>query len=446
MKYSDQTCKILIFACLVASFTVNIVDAGTITMTSVDSQPFGAASNNIIILPDKKVTLTTTADNGTVQVKYTPSAGVKMDSDTGTGTATETGMFSFGTNCIGQSNSIAVQITHNSTNNSGKPITCVGGADNVTFSIFIPKIEIKDADDKVIGTSPTPTVIVGQEVHVGLKPTDGLGITVSKWTVPGTTFKSFDADDQTGTVTYLSSDDLSHTNATVYWSDALASGQVQCAVTAQGQQYNLTAPITVVRPTANVTSKTGNIGFVQYGSYLYLSYGDASSPTSVSGIRYFETMSIPAGFEGITEWVQIFYSQEQHNKYITNSNGTNIIYSQKLTGANVVDTTYPYTIFNNDPITDVDSPAAGLSINGIYVSRSDSIGLWFMFKPLAPGASQYVPLSIIDWSWSATASRTNTNANWNIDTSTHNVNPPGINTTNFPIWNGNVNELRWVPE
>jgi len=117
---------------------IGFVQAGTTVVTSGGPAING---NEIIIGPDKTITIETKVTNGSVQVSYTPGVGVTKDSDVGWGTAMETATFSFDPSGVGQTSTISLKITHNSTNGSGTDIICTGGADNITFLVYMPQIK-----------------------------------------------------------------------------------------------------------------------------------------------------------------------------------------------------------------------------------------------------------------------------------------------------------------
>jgi len=143
MKHSSQVCKFLLLTCLATGFLVTSAQAGTTTIsTSTGAPTYGPNKNEVVIGPEGSVLLNTQCTNGTISVTYTTSPGVSIMEDQGSGTTGEAASFSFDPNCAGQINTITLNVTHNSTNSKGNPITCVGGADSVTFYIYIPKIEL----------------------------------------------------------------------------------------------------------------------------------------------------------------------------------------------------------------------------------------------------------------------------------------------------------------
>jgi len=68
-----------------------------------------------------------------------------------------------------------------------------------------------------------------------------------------------------------------------------------------------------------------------------------------------------------------------------------------------------------------------------------------MFKP-SGASSIWVPLRVIkNLSWSGKATRTSA-ATWTLDSSNNNNNPTSLDTTDFPEWNGNILNLKWIKE
>lgn len=150
-------------------------------------------------------------------------------------------------------------------------------------------------------------------------------------------------------------------------------------------------------------------------------YGDVNTP----GISFFRTITIPTGFSGINQWVQIINSQ------VRGLQATNGIWYLKQ-ATNVLDTFYPYpgstSTVNDTPGEGTDGP---LPLKG--VSASDNFSMCLMFKPTG---GQWVPLRKTVWSWSGVGSLSGNN--WVLTSNSNTANPTDTDLTAYPQWTNNI--------
>src|SRR5205085_7415543 len=298
-----------------------------------------------------------------------------------------------------------------------------------TYKVY--QITIKQDGTDITNTSHD--VIVGQQINLvaEVKPA-GTTISSQQWTIPGNPIANYAVNftcetcATSGTVTQLSS--LNSSSETFYWYTGGDNRQVQYSATINGQQYSATATFNVKRPTAQVLATTpGSVAADQADGFWALHFG-VPGLGNAHGINFsIQSLTIPTGFSGTTEWVQL----------VTNSTRTaqlNTGPQQTLQGSGL-DTLYPYDTGNS---TD-DSPAQGLDCDHYSAyTVNDQFTMWLMFKPSTTGAI-YVPLRKVDWSWNGTANRFF--CSWTLGSiSGHSNNPTDADATTFPQWTTNINQ------
>jgi len=221
---------------------------------------------------------------------------------------------------------------------------------------------------------------------------------------------------------------LTASSVSFCWVDGGDGRQVQYTATIGGQPYSANATFNVKRPTAQVTSTTGTVAVSSAWGYLALHYGTSATP----GITFSRSITIPSGFSGTTQWVQLVSSTLRRRKL---NNGV----WQRLQGTGVLDTTYPYSANSST----VDSPDTPLTSDYVEKTVQDSFKMWLMFMPSGSG-SIWVPLRSVNWSWSGSASRSGTV--WTLTSSSNTINPSDADSTTHPTWTSNVTSLQWVNE
>jgi hypothetical protein len=134
-------------------------------------------------------------------------------------------------------------------------------------------------------------------------------------------------------------------------------------------------------------------------------------------------ISVPAGFAGSNQWVQVVNSEMREHKF------TNGVWYVK-NAIDVLDTFYPYV---PNSLTVSDSPGEGTDPTDQAISVSDSFTMWLMFKPTN---GQWVPLKKTDWGWGGSGILSGTN--WILINSNNIPNPPCVNTSLHPQWTNNL--------
>jgi hypothetical protein len=216
---------------------------------------------------------------------------------------------------------------------------------------------------------------------------------------------------------------------TFYWVDGGGNRQVTLGCRIGTEQFDKHATFNVKRPTASITTSTGTVALdLASGGSFSLHFGVLST-SGTPGITFSRSISIPTGFTGNTQWVQVVDSTLRTRT----PNGGN---TQTLQGSGL-DTTYPYT---TTILSTEDSPRSGVSpCDYSSVSVSDSFTMWLMFRPTGTNAI-WVPLRQVSWSWAGQGDRF-TSCGWILSSSSHSTNPADTDSTTFPTWTSNVSSL-----
>jgi hypothetical protein len=277
-------------------------------------------------------------------------------------------------------------------------------------------------------TAQTNNVIVGQPMNLHCQLSDtNQTITGLQWTVPGYAISNYVVAADSSSAVVVTNFPLNRTNAVFYWVDG-GKKQVQCSAMVNGKKVTAQTTFNLLRPTATVTATTSSVGIYDVFSPFWLRFFDESSFTE--GITFSSTMTIPSGFSGTNEWVQIVNPYRSYR----DTNGVWWVLSDNGSGP-YLDTSYPYT--NAIANIATDSPGSPLSSRNNEVTAADSFKMWFMFKPTG---GQWVPLRIVTWNWSGVASLSGTN--WTLSSRNWSTNPPSVDAgTTFPQWNNNVKNL-----
>jgi hypothetical protein len=313
---------------------------------------------------------------------------------------------------------------------------------STAFSAVVkPKVDILLNSTVITGTSRD--VIVGQSISLSSQvQSGGLTATSKQWTVPGTRVANYvvvcsgplqgDGTTQcqntpspgtSGTVTSLTN--LATDNISYYWVDGGDGRQVQFSVTVNGVSNSATATFNVKRPTATVTATTGTVAVdSNYPNGFALHFGN---PSGTPGVTFTPSITIPSGFTGTTEWIQMANS----NRTFQPNVGSQVVFT-----ASGLDTTYPYS-FNNST---ADSPGTAFSAcDFTSATTNDSFTMWLMFKPnVSSGFTAiWVPLRAVSWSWTADASRNAGTCNWTLNSSSKSA--TDADSTAHPQWTSNAN-------
>ena len=289
----------------------------------------------------------------------------------------------------------------------------------------VADVHIKQGSNNITGT--TQNAIVGQQISLSVEVV-GTTEAVSniQWSVPGTRVANFVGSASTGTLTQLSN--LNVTPLTFYWADGGDNRQVTLGCRIGTTQFDKSATFNVKRPTASVTTSTGTVALdLASGGTFSLHFGVLST-SGTPGITFSRSITLPTGFTGDTQWVQVVDSTLRTKT----PNGGNML---TLQGSGL-DTTYPYAVGSSTE----GSPRSGISpCDFSSISVSDSYTMWLMFRPTGTNAI-WVPLRQVNWSWSGQGGRFTT-CGWILSSSSHSTNPADQNSTTFPTWTSNVSTL-----
>jgi len=159
--------------------------------------------------------------------------------------------------------------------------------------------------------------------------------------------------------------------------------------------------------------------------YLALVFGTCEG----DGITFSNSISIPPGFSGSVEWMQVASSLA----YSLQDAATTYVFTPTLNSDPYGDTTVPWITFDSDGAGNpVDSPNQRLGSQFIRATGSGSFQMWMMFRPNLPG--EWVPLRAVNWYWNGSA--TNGPGGWSLESVSgdHSVNPTDFETETYPLW------------
>jgi hypothetical protein len=239
-------------------------------------------------------------------------------------------------------------------------------------------------------------------------------------------------------VPYLDSTRLTNTAATNYWVSggfwrpATYTAHVDVSLVftnGKAAHVSIDGLFTMARPKAKITTTTGTISVTSAWGDLELAFGT----TNRSGIVFSNTITMPDGFSGSTEWVQAV--NERLDTRLRASDGK---WEQQETSG--LDEWYPY----GGGAVAADSPGAQLTDALLeYKVVTDSYTMWLLFQPDS-SPSHWVPLRAVDWYWRGSA--TNGPSGWELEsgTATNSVNPQDYPTELFPRWTSNVTNATWI--
>jgi hypothetical protein len=298
-----------------------------------------------------------------------------------------------------------------------------GGYASDRVNLTSVKVIIKK--DELDITDSIHDVIVGNAINlvVDVEPAI-LSQENVQWYIPGEIVANWQANVEHSILTEIEPWDLQCENILFYWVDGCDNRVLKCEVKIEGKTFEGNTTFNVKRPVSALTISQGavDVGLVDGKKALHL--GSSSNP----GIVVVRTISIPAGFSGATEWVQLCYPADRHL----------IDGEWEIWSGSGLDDTYPYSV--GDYFSD--SPGTPLLFEYSKVTCNNSSEIYLLFKPSGQD-SIYVPLKVVNWSWSGEA--THQVFEWIPGTSSV---PPAISadTTRYPAWSQRVQDGVWRKE
>jgi hypothetical protein len=191
--------------------------------------------------------------------------------------------------------------------------------------------------------------------------------------------------------------------------------------------FQMYRPVGTITPWTNsVTVVLDNwLQFVDFNSY------------PPDGIIFSNTLTIPGGFSGTTNWVQVILGSARSKMDFL---GTNHISTQTNGPPPYGDhpALYPFRLAE-DSSTPADSPFSELTAGYLRVEVADNLQMWMLFEP--PGG-RMVPLRTVNWSWGGAA--TNNFSRWQLQVGTNSVNA-NFETEDYPLWKSKWDQGVWTP-
>jgi hypothetical protein len=291
---------------------------------------------------------------------------------------------------------------------------------NIKVDIFLSSTKITDT---------TTNVIVGQQISLSAAVNPPISISQPQWTIPGTRIGNYvvtftnPSSPTNATVTSLTSNDLSQSSITFYWVDGGDNREVKYSFTSGGKAYSGKATFNVKRPTAQVTAGTNASTTIDSATgQLELHLGVPPPSSSPPGIAFSRSLTVPMGFSGDAQWVQVF---SRFNGTALFTNGQTLSFQR-----DGLDKVYPY----DTAASTSDSPGVILNSSVFTSTSADYIAtMWLMFKPTGTsGTAIWVPLRQVTWSWAASANFTN--GQWVKTSSSDPANLMDSDSTTHPTW------------
>jgi hypothetical protein len=165
-----------------------------------------------------------------------------------------------------------------------------------------------------------------------------------------------------------------------------------------GQYVHMTenGAFNMYRPTSAVSTATGTVALDGNFNYFGLHDGKPIGLNGIPGITLTNLSTIPSGYSGTFQWVQVINSFLFRYQKNDGSEGW-----KRAEGGGGLDGGYPYS---GNPSWTEDSP--GISIDGPpyvakYMSAFADFNIWLEFKP---SGGHWVPLRVVNWRWSGEGS------------------------------------------
>jgi hypothetical protein len=196
--------------------------------------------------------------------------------------------------------------------------------------------------------------------------------------------------------------------------------------------------INMWRPKAKITAATGTVSLdtdfmsAQNCVGIFgLHYGVPSNCGGTPGIAFSNSITVPIGFSGSIQWVQVINSFSL--RYQAND-GSEIWY--RWSDTNGLDGAYPYSsnvATEDSPGVSIDQGGANCWVAKNLTSTAD-FDMWLEFQP--PGG-HWVPLRKVNWSWGGGATLVGTDclpSDWTGENFTNTPNPSDFETEEYARW------------
>jgi hypothetical protein len=308
-----------------------------------------------------------------------------------------------------------------------------------TANVYVVKVDIKRDGNTI--TNQTTNVDVGDQINLSgvVTPNDVYLFNLDEeWYIPGRRVKNYTYTNQLGQVTPLQQNDLENSAITYYWHDGGDNQWVFFDITLGGKTFYAYTIFNVKRPIATVNPVIQNIATYYQRDpntqvlYWFMKLVNLGPPVK-QGMEISRTAYDANGTNGTTQWAQVINSI--HRRFRTN---TGVWFAKQ--GNTVLDSGYPYPYTDGTTLLDSPSQAVAASYLNSEV-RDERFSSYLMYKSNKANSIP-VPLQRVDWFWDA---RSSNNGGWGLNQSNRGI-TANVNQTDFPTWNGNVDDLAWQQE
>ncbi len=296
--------------------------------------------------------------------------------------------------------------------------------------------------------------MVGQQINLSIMLPPA-GTTAYQWSIPGmdagTAFKDYQPNATNSNYTPLAPSDLTNSFVSFY---CLAGGSISpnCTLTVNGHALTIPATINVVRPSATITATQGVIAAdtnfqASQDGIPWLHFGRSGRV----GMYFTQTNSIPSGYSGIFQWVQLLNTDIITRTTTTTTNTVGVLPGND----GGINNEFPYGNDPGDPIGTSDSPGSKLRTNNISVLKSFAATMYLMWQPDSTNAlvggdrTVLVPLRSYQWSWNGTATNaapTNNGTGWGLQSKSYPTATSDVDATIEPVWTTNsANSYHVIP-
>ena len=305
--------------------------------------------------------------------------------------------------------------------------------------LSIRKVEILRNGQVISNTnSPAQNVIVGEKIELTTRVVGRAGTASnSQWTIPGTRIANYVVNYTNETlptnavVTQLTTQNLTQPSIQFHWVDGSTDVRnVPYSVRIGSRTYRATARFNIKRPTGTVTGQIfGTPNLTSFNGNYGLWFGKTDPPPAIPGIAFSRSITIPDGFAGSLQWVQVW------NKF-RRIKISGVWYRSQAVG---LDSIYPYETGANPN----DSPGLELDASHESVLIDDVYEMYLMFRP--DGAqSIWVPLKKIRWGWNAEAVKSS--GIWSIVGTPAKFADSPVDATGHPVWSLNSLNVDYTRE